>query len=76
VSLVKAVNIKMLYAPAAFVLLWVEQYWLVIAYFDISIQLRSSDWPLEDFAGLALFAYIMHGVASRREMVIEARKAA
>jgi hypothetical protein len=32
---------------------------------------------LEDFAGLALFAYIiMHGVASRREMVIEARKAA
>jgi hypothetical protein len=31
---------------------------------------------LEDFAGLALFAYIMQGVASRREMVIEARKAA
>jgi hypothetical protein len=31
---------------------------------------------LEDFAGLALFAYIMQAVASRREMVIEARKAA
>lgn len=37
VSLVKAVNIKMLYAPAAFVLLWVERYSLVIAYFDNSI---------------------------------------
>jgi hypothetical protein len=76
VSLVKAVSIKMLYAPAAFVLLWVEQYSLVIAYFDNSIELRLSDWPLEDFAGLALFAYIMQGVASRSEMVIEARKAA
>jgi hypothetical protein len=37
VSLVKAVSIKMLYAPAAFVLLWVEQYSLVIVYFDNSI---------------------------------------
>jgi hypothetical protein len=36
-SLVKAVNMKMLYAPAAFVLRWVEQYSLVIAYFDNSI---------------------------------------
>jgi hypothetical protein len=31
---------------------------------------------LEDFAGLALFAYITQDEASRREMVIEARKAA
>jgi hypothetical protein len=37
VSLVKALNIKMLYVPAAFVLLWVEQYSLVIAYFDNSV---------------------------------------
>lgn len=31
---------------------------------------------MEDFAGLALFAYMTQGEASRRKMVIEARKAA
>jgi hypothetical protein len=75
VSLVKAVNIKMLYVPAAFVLLWIEQYSLVIAYFDNSV-VAFIGLAIGRIAGLALFAYIMHGVASRRRIVIEARKAA
>jgi hypothetical protein len=53
VSLVKAVNIKMLYVPAASVLLWVEQYSLVIAYFDNSI-VAFIGLAIGRIAGLAL----------------------
>jgi hypothetical protein len=55
VSLVKAVNIKMLYVPVAFVLLWVEQYSLVIAYFDNSV-VAFIGLAIGRIAGLALFA--------------------
>jgi len=74
-SLVRAANVKMLYVPAAFALLWLEQYSLVLAYFD------NSTWAfigsaVARIAGLTLFVYIMHSVTSRRKMEIEARKAA
>ena len=75
VSLVKAANIKLLYVPAAFALLWLEQYSLVIAYFDNSVVAFIGS-ALARLAGLAIFAYIMHTVTSRRRMEIEARKAA
>lgn len=75
VSLVKAANIKLLYVPAAFALLWLEQYSLVIAYFDNSVVAFVGSAAAR-IAGLALFAYIMHSVTSRRKMEIEARKAA
>jgi hypothetical protein len=73
VSLVKAANIKLLYVPAAFALLWLEQYSLVIAYFDNSIVAFIGS-ALARIAGLAVFAYVMHSVTSRRRMEIEARK--
>lgn len=73
VSLVKAANIKLLYVPAAFALLWLEQYSLVIAYFDNSIVAFIGS-SLARVAGLAMFAYIMHSVTSKRRMEIEARK--
>ncbi|HJS82034.1 MAG TPA: hypothetical protein VJ742_04280 [Nitrososphaera sp.] len=73
VSLVKAANIKLLYVPAAFALLWLEQYSLVIAYFDNSIVALVGS-ALARVAGLAMFAYIMHSVTSRRRLEIEARK--
>jgi hypothetical protein len=75
VSLVRAANIKLLYVPAAFALLWLEQYSLIIAYFDNSVVAFVGSAAAR-LAGLALFAYIMHSVASRRKMKIEARKAA
>lgn len=74
VSLVRAANIKLLYVPAAFALLWLEQYSLIIAYFDNSVMAFVGSAAAR-LAGLALFAYIMHSVTSRRKMEIEARKA-
>jgi hypothetical protein len=73
-SLVRAANIKMLYVPAAFALLWLEQYSLVLAYFDNSTGAFVGS-ALARIAGLALFVYIMHSVTSRKRMEIEARKA-
>jgi uncharacterized membrane protein YbhN (UPF0104 family) len=73
VSLVKAANIKMLYVPAAFALLCLEQYSLVIAYFDNSVVAFIGS-AIARLAGLAVFAYIMHSLTSRRKMEIEARK--
>jgi hypothetical protein len=64
----------MLYVPAAFALLWLEQYSLIIAYFDNSIVAFIGSAAAR-VAGLALFAYIMHSVTSRRKLEIEARKA-
>lgn len=74
-SLVKAANLKLLYVPAAFALLWLEQYSLIIAYFDNSAVAFIGS-ALARVAGLAVFAYIMHRVTSRRKIEIEARKAA
>jgi hypothetical protein len=74
-SLVRAANIKMLYVPAAFALLLLEQYSLVLAYFDNSAVAFIGS-VVARIAGLALFAYIMHSVASRRRIEVEARKAA
>ena len=61
--------------PAAFALLWLEQYSLVIAFFDNSAVAFIGS-TLARVAGLAIFAYIMHSATSRRKMEIEARKAA
>lgn len=74
-SLVRAANIRLLYVPAAFALLWLEQYSLVIAFFDNSAVAFIGS-TLARVAGLAIFAYIMHSATSRRKMEIEARKAA
>jgi hypothetical protein len=75
VSLVRAANIKLLYVPAAFALLWLEQYSLIIAYFDNSVMAFVGSTAAR-LVGLGLFAYIMYSIASRRKMEIEARKAA
>src|SRR5207245_2363687 len=76
VSLVKGANIKLLYVPAAFALLWLGQYSLMINYFDNdSIPFIGS--LVARLAGLALFVYAIHYAMSggvKREMEIEARK--
>ena len=76
VSLVKGANIKLLYVPAAFALLWLGQYSLMINYFDNdSIPFIGS--IVARLAGLALFVYAVHYAMSggvRREIEIEARK--
>ncbi|HKU50120.1 MAG TPA: hypothetical protein VJP79_09235 [Nitrososphaera sp.] len=74
VSLVKAANLRLLYVPAAFALLWLEQYSLVIAYFDNSTVAFVGS-ALARIAGLAAFAYVMHRIFNRRIVEIEARKA-
>lgn len=74
-SLVRAANVKMLYVPAAFALLLVEQYSLILAYFDNSV-IAFIGSAAARMAGLALFAYIMHSAVSRRRIEVEARKAA
>jgi len=75
-SLVKGANIKLLYVPAAFALLWLGQYSLMINYFENdSIPFIGS--IVARLAGLALFVYAIHYAMSggvRREMEIEARK--
>jgi hypothetical protein len=73
-SLIKAANIKLLYVPAAFALLGLEQYSLILAYFDNSV-IAFIGSAAARIAGLALFAYIMHSVTSRRRIEVEARKA-
>jgi hypothetical protein len=75
VSLVRAANVKLLYVPAAFALLWLEQYSLIIAYFDNSVVAFVGS-ALARIAGLVVFAYIMYAVTSGRKLEIEARKAA
>ena len=76
VSLVKGANVKLLYVPAAFALLWLGQYSLMINYFDNdSIPFVGS--IVARLAGLALFVYAIHYAMSggvRREIEIEARK--
>lgn len=74
-SLAKAGNARMLYVPAAFALLWLEQYSLVMAYFDNSAFAFAGSLVAR-VGGLALFAYVMHAVSSKRRIEVEARKAA
>ena len=76
VSLVKGANIKLLYVPAAFALLWIGQYSLMINYFD-NDSIPFIESIVARLAGLALFVYAIHYAMSggvRREMEIEARK--
>jgi hypothetical protein len=75
ISLVKAGNIKLLYIPAAFALLWLEQYSLMITYFDNSIVAFIGSTVVR-LAGLGLFAYVVYNAAlrSRRKMEIETRE--
>ena len=71
--LVKTANIKLLYIPAAFALLWLEQYSLVINYFD-NDPFAHFGSIIVRLAGLGLFVYaIYYALESgrRREMEIE-----
>src|SRR6266516_834429 len=71
--LVKAANIKLLYIPAAFALLWLEQYSLIINYFDNN-QFAFIRSIIIRIAGLGLFVYaIRYAVSSvrSREMEVE-----
>jgi hypothetical protein len=74
-SLAKSGMAKMLYVPAAFALLWLEQYSLVMAYFDNNLFAFAGSIIVR-VGGLALFAYVMHSATSRRRIEAEARKAA
>jgi hypothetical protein len=71
--LVKAANIKLLCIPAAFALLWLEQYSLIINYFDNN-QFAFIGSIIVRLAGLGLFVYaVYYALASgrSREMEIE-----
>ncbi len=71
--LVKAANIKLLYIPAAFALLWLEQYSLIMNYFDNN-QFAFIGSIIVRLAGLGLFVCAIHYAVSnrtRREMEIE-----
>lgn len=74
-SLARAGSARMLYVPAAFALLWLEQYSLVMTYFDNSAFAFAGSLVAR-VGGLALFAYMMHAMSSKRRIEIEARKAA
>ena len=76
VSLVKAANIKLLYIPGAFALLWLEQYSLMITYFDNSIIAFVGSIMVR-LAGLTLFIYMVYSITcrqTRRRMEIETRE--
>jgi hypothetical protein len=71
--LVKAANIKLLYIPAAFALLWLEQYSLIINYFDNN-QFAFIGSIIVRLAGLGLFVYAIYYAlfsGRSREMEIE-----
>ena len=71
--LVKAANIKLLYIPAAFALLWLQQYSLIMNYFDNN-QVAFIGSIIVRLAGLGLFVCAIHYAVSnrtRREMEIE-----
>jgi hypothetical protein len=75
VSLVKSGNARMLYVPAGFVLLVLQQYSLILTYFDNS-AIAFAGSLVARVAGLALIAYVLHTVMSRKRMEIAPRKAA
>jgi hypothetical protein len=71
--LVKAANIKLLYIPAAFALLWLEQYSLIINYFDNN-QFAFIGSIIVRLVGLGLFVYAVYYALANgrsREMEIE-----
>lgn len=71
--LVKAANIRLLYIPAAFALLWLEQYSLMINYFDNN-EFAVFGSIIFRVAGLGLFVYAIYRALSRarsKEMEIE-----
>jgi hypothetical protein len=71
--LVKAANIKLLYIPAAFALLWLEQYSLIINYFDNN-QFAFIGSIIVRLAGLGFFVYAIYYALAKgrsREMEIE-----
>jgi hypothetical protein len=74
-SLIKAANIKLLYIPAAFALLWLEQYSLTITYFDNSVVAFIGSL-IARISGLTLFICVVFNITyrRRRRMEIEARK--
>lgn len=76
VALVKSGNARLLYAPVAFALLALEQYSLVLTYFDNSSVAFAGSLAVR-VAGLALLVYAMrHAIrtaaARRRDLEIEA----
>jgi hypothetical protein len=76
VSLVKSGNVKLIYVPMAFALFFLEQYSLVVTYFDNSI-VASIGSLLARLAALSLFVYIMYQVVvARRRLEVEAREKA
>src|SRR5437899_2139456 len=71
--LVKAANIKLLYIPAAFALLWLQQYSLIMNYFDNN-QVAFIGSIIVRLAGLGLFIYAIYYALAKgrsREMEIE-----
>src|SRR2546429_132679 len=71
--LVKAANIKLLYIPAAFALLWLQQYSLIMNYFDNN-QVAFIGSIIVRLAGLGLFVYAIYYALAKgrsREMEIE-----
>lgn len=74
-SLVKSGSVRTLYVPGAFALIALEQYSLVVAYFDNSTVAFVGSLAAR-LAGLAVFAYTVRLVTSRRRIEIEAGKAA
>jgi hypothetical protein len=74
ISLIRSANIKNLYVPAAFALLALEQYSLIMAYFDNSAAAFIGSLVARG-TGLLLFAYSVHRATSRRRLELEARKA-
>jgi hypothetical protein len=75
VSLIKAANIKLLYIPAAFALLGIEQYSLIITYFDNS-EVAFIGSLITRLTGLTLFVYVLYYSTSslKRKMEIETRE--
>jgi len=72
-ALIRTANIKLLYVPAAFALLWLEQYSLIINYFDNS-QFAFIGSIIFRLVGLGLFVFGIYYCLStvrRREMEIE-----
>jgi hypothetical protein len=72
-ALVRSANIKLLYIPAAFALLWLEQYSLIINYFDNN-QFAFMGSIIARLLGLTLFVFAIYHCLStvrRKEMEIE-----
>jgi len=72
-ALVRSANIKLLYIPAAFALLWLEQYSLIINYFDNN-QFAFMGSIIARLVGLGLFVLAIYHCLStvrKREMEIE-----